>query len=361
MALPNVTGLPGPYNVYIPAFQGKQQVKLITSFARDPKKFAVNGLVTRTPTELLAGNWMQLRPEALARIFTDPNSVIWVDGQPFPQGTHNAQDFRAVPYMCIRRAMPDYIGNQTKDQAVWPILDTKVEALGHLMMTQRSQVFYTLALTSGNHLASHVKTATAWSNIGGTGGFWSAGTIDNPIIKRSMMNVADQIRKDTLATVSYKDLTLVISPPAAIAMSNSQEIHSYLARSVFALAQVRGDKPSQNGEWGLPDKLYDMNLIVDPTLKTTSPRLDVPGTFSDIMDDNTALFLAAPGALPDNVGQVNSSFSSYHMFVYRGEEMVVKTQNFPWDELTKIGIYETYDMKMVSPETTALATELFSS
>lgn len=360
MSLPFVTNLPGPMNVYIPAFQGKQTANLITSYARDPKKFAVNRLTQRTPTENLSGNWMQLRPEALARIFTDPNSVVWVDGQPRPQGTHNAQDFRAVPYVCIRRAQPDYVGWQTREQAVWPIQDTKLGALAHLMMTQRAQVFYTMALNTANYASSHVKTATQWSSIGGTGGFWSAGTPQNPIIKRSLANMANQIRLDTMDTVSYKDLTLVITPPIAIAMANSEEIHYYLARSPYALAQVRGDKENQNGQWGLPDKLYDMNLIVDGTLKTTSPRLTVPGTTTDIMSDNTALVMAEPGALSENIGQVTSSFSSFHMFVYRGEEMVVETQDEPWNKRTMLSVHETYGMSVVAPETVALATSLLS-
>lgn len=361
MALPFVTNLPGPYNVFIPAFQGKQSANLITSYARDPKKFAVNGLAQRTPTELLSGNWLQLRPEALARIFNDPNSVVWVDGQPRPKGTHNAQDFRAVPYVCVRRSLTDYVGWQTREQAVFPIQDTKLGALAHLMMTQRAYVFYTLTLNSANHLSSHVKTATQWSNIGGTGGYWSAGTPQNPIIKRSLANMANQIRLDTMDATSYKDLTLVVSPPAAIAMANSEEIHYYLARSPYALAQLRGDKPNQNGEWGLPDKLYDMDLIVDGTLRTTSPRLTVPGTTTDIMNDNTALVLCPPGALKENIGQVNSAFSTVHMFVYRGEEMVVETQDWPWDKKTDLSVHETYAMSMVAPETAALATNLFSA
>ena len=359
MALPNVTAFPGPFNVYIPTFGGKVQARLIQSFARDPKKFAVNRMPTRTPTETLNGNWMQLRPEALARVLATPSAYQWVDGQPFPMGNYNEQDFRARPYQCQRVALPDYLGEQTQEQAVWPIESTKIDALAHIMMTLRSQIFYNVTLTTSNHLSSHVKTATAWSNIGGTGGFWSAGTETNPIIKRSLLNIGDQIRKDTLSTVSYKDLTLVISPTAAIGMADSQEIHSYLARSVFALAQIRGDKESQNGEWGLPDKLYGMGLIVDPTLRTTTGRLVVPGTTVDIMDDNTGLVIAMPGALGDNVGQVNSSFSSVHMFVYKGQEMVTKTMKDPWNQLTKLGIYETYAMTMVTPEASALATNLF--
>lgn len=359
LTLPMTTALPGPRNVFIPAFGGKQQADLITSFARDPKRFAVNKLPQRTPVNYLSGNWLQLRPEALARIYQDPNSVIWVDGQPAPSGNHNSQDFRAVPYNCERRAQPDYVGWQTREQAVFPIQDTKLTALGHLMMTQRTQAFYNVALNPANHLATHVMTATQWSNIGGTGGLWSAGTIANPIIKRSLANIANQIRMDTMNTVSYKDLTLVVTPPAAIAMANSQEIHNYLAQSPYALSQLRGDVENQNGEWGLPPKLYEMELVIDGTLKTISPRMQVPGTTADILTDTTALVLVTPGAIKDNMTQVASRFSSFHMFVYRGQEMVVKSQDFPWDELTKLLVYETYGFSAVSPETCALATSIY--
>ncbi len=359
MSLPFVTNMPGPLDVFISAWGGKQQVELITSYARDPKKFAVNGLAQRTPTQQLSGNYMQLRPEALARTFTNPNSVVWIDGQPAPKSNWTAQDFRAMPYACLRRALPDYVGWQTRDQAVWPIQETKLQTLGHLMMTYRAQTFYDLTLTTANHLSTHVKTATQWSNIGGTGGFWSAGTGQNPIIRRSLLNIGNQIRLDTMATVTYKDLTLVISPAAAIGMSNSEEINYFLARSQYALPQLRGEE-QQNGEWGLPNRLYDMALCVDPTLRTTSARMVVPGTTVDVMDDNTALIMATPGALNANIGQVTSAFSSVHMFVYRGQEMVVKTQDESFDERTNLMVYETYDFRMVAPECAALATNLFS-
>lgn len=359
MPLPYLSAYPGPTNVYIPAFGGKQMAKLIISFAQNIRAYPVGKLATRTEVDLLSGHWLILNPEALARVFTDPNSYVWVDGQPRPMGKWNEQDFNTLSYQCVRRTQQDQIGWQTREQAVWDIQETKLQALAQQMMTLRTLAFYNLALNSSNHLASHVKTATAWSNIGGTGGFWSAGTVTNPIIKRSLANAANFIRQDTNNAVNYKDLTVVISPPAAIAMSNSAEIHDYLARSQFALAQIKGEE-NQNGEYGLPPKLYDMKLVVDGTLKTSTPRLQIPGTFLDQMDDNTALILAAPGDLSSNVGQLNSAFSSIHMFVYKGEEMVVETWDEPWHHRTNLGVHETYDFRFASNRTAALVTNLFS-
>ena len=360
--LPFTTAFPGPYNVYQPGFglKGKQTAALTISYARDPKKFAVNGLVMRTPVDYMSGLWNTLRPEALARVFTDPASVIWVDGQPCPDGKWNEQDFKAAFYQCFRRVFPDSVGWQTRDQAAWAIQDVKLQALAHIAMTQRALCFYNLTLTTANHLTTHVKTATQWSSIGGTGGFWSAGTESNPIIKRSLANICDQIRKDTMDTVNYLKLTAVVSPTAAIGMSNSEEIHKYVSESPFARAQIRGDEPSFNGQYGLPDLLYGMRIVVDGTLRTTSARLVVPGTTVDQMDDNTCLVMAYPGDISENVGQVTSAFSSVHMFVYRGEEMVTQTEDEPWNMRTKLRVSETYDMRIVSPETCGLITNLFS-
>lgn len=368
MALPFTTGFAGPSSVYVTGtgFQGKMTSELVISYARDPKKFAVNKLVTRTPTNYLSGVYPFLRPEALAR----DSASLWVDGQERPRGSHNEQDFNMVNFQCNRVCKTAPLGWQTREQAIWPIETTQLAALGHQMMTRRSIAFYNTVMNPANLLATNVKTATAWSNIGGTGGFWSAGTSTNRIIDRTLKQMANAIRLATLDAVSYLELALVITPPMAIAMSTNAEIADYLARSQFALAQIKGDAPNQNYQWGLPEKLYGMTLLIDGTLKTTSPRLAVPGTFVDVAGteiagadsnaDNTALVMAMPGDLKDNVGQVTSSFSSVHMFVYRGEEMITETISEQIHKRDLLSVSETYGMSVVSRETVSLSTNCFS-
>jgi hypothetical protein len=105
-----------------------------------------------------------------------------------------------------------------------------------------------------------------------------------------------------------------------------------------------------------------MNLVVDGTLRTTSGRQTIPGTFVNVLtsDDNKALVMAEPGSMGGNTGQVTSAFSSFHMFVYNGEEMRTTTLDEPIDERTLLSVDETYDMKCVAPESAALITNLFS-
>lgn len=367
MGLPFSTGFAGPNSVYVQAtgFQGKLTTELVVSYARDPKKFAVNKLVTRTPTNYLSGYYPFLRPEALAR----DAASIWVDGQERPRGTHNEQDFNFVQFTCDRVCKTAPLGWQTKDQAVWPIETTQLAALGHMMMTRRSIDFYNVAMTPANHLSSHVKTATQWSGMGGTGGLLNAGTSTNPIFDRCTKQMAEAIRKSTLDAVSYLQLAIVMTPPMAIAISTAAEIHDYVARSPFAQAQVKGDAPNFNYQWGLPEKIYGLTLVIDGTLKTTSSRLTVPGTFVDVPGvatavdttaDNTLLMCALPGDLGDNIGQVTAAFSTFHMFVYRGEEMITETISEQIHKRDLLSVSETRGFKIVSPETAALATNCFS-
>lgn len=364
MALPFTTSFPGPGNVYVPTVGGKvTQANLIISYARDPKKFAVNKLAMRTPTSTLSGLFPKLTPDALARIVRNRNAAQWADGQERPKGTHNQQDFKFIPYTCNRIADSNYVGTQTSQQAAWDIDATQTQLLAHLMMTRRADSFYSVALDTTNHIASHVVTAAVASAFNGaTGGFWSAGTVTNKIVQRSLMYMANQIRLSTLDAVGYRDLSIVIPPEVAITLGTSAEITDQFARSQFALAATRLDSEEQNSEWGIPPRLYGMKVVIDGTLKTTSPRLSEPGTFVDIMGStyNTALIMAQPGDLPGNVGQVNSSFSSVHMFVYNGEEMVTETKADTWNKRLEISIHETYSFLMVAPETAGLITNLFS-
>lgn len=364
MALPWTTTFPGNQTVYVPTVGGKvTQANLIVSYARDPKRFAVNRLAMRTPTQTQNGMFLKLRPEALARLVASPNSATWNEGQERPKGTDNQQDFSFVPYFCRRLAKSNYVGYLTKEQASWDVQDTQLQTLAHLMMTYRAAQFYGVAMNSANHIASHVVTATVSSSFNGvTGGFWSAGTVTNQIVNRSLKYMANEIRKSTLDAVSYMNLTLVIPPEVAITLSTSPEISDYFARSQFALAQVRGDGENQNEEWGLPQKLYGYKLVIDGTLRTTTAPLDNPGTMQDVIDPtfNKALVLASPGDLKENVGQLNSQFASMHMFVYNGQEMVTETHDDSWNKRIELSVSENYAFVMAAPETSGIFTNLFS-
>ncbi len=347
-------------NVYIPTFLGGQTAELIVSYARNPKKFAVNQLATITPVKTQGGAWLKLRPEALARLLTNLGESVWVDGQPRPMGPQNKQDFNAVYYEAQRYCETAPVGYMERDQAVWPIQDTQTQVLAHRAMTRRALGLYNVALNSANYLSSHVQSATNWSAIGGlTGGLWQNGTDSNPFIQNTLMAVAEQINLDTMAAVQPDQLTLVVSPRAARIMAQAQEIRTYLARSVSALPYLQSNIEGQRKNWLLPAELYGFTVVVDPTIQITSGRLVVPGAGQYVATNNSAIVLAQPGDLGTNIGQETSSFSSFHFFVWQEGEMIVETFDEPINAREIVSVTDTWDIKMVAPETCCLITNLF--
>jgi hypothetical protein len=134
------------------------------------------------------------------------------------------------------------------------------------------------------------------------------------------------INKSTLGVIKHPDVVLLMDPDAAAMLAQSQEIHTYLKESPFALAQIRGDVPSQNGVWGLPDQLYTVKLVVDDTVVVTSKKGAATTTYQYALNflTNKALYLVSrPGGLEGVEG--GPAFSTLMMFAY--EEMTMETLN----------------------------------
>lgn len=343
---------PSGTNPFVPRFDAKGSGRLIVSYSRNPKDFAVNKLVTITPRTEMSGYYARFDPSVLARI-GDLNSTVWADGQPAPTGDQNKQRFTFVPYAMQRRAEPFYIGYQERDQAVWDTDAQAQDVLGQRMMGQRALEFYNLVTNTANYLSTNTNTATALSN-----GLWSAATGSNPYIKITLRKIVNQIVQITNAAVSRKDLTLLLSPDVAGAMAETQEIREYLARSVFALSELKGGDKEQNDNWGLPPKLYDINVVVDPTINNTAFR-DANPSYSFMAPSNSAIILCRPGDLV-NTGQFATAYSSVHMFSYTKEEMLLETFDEFWNKRIRHMSVDTRSFQVVSPETLYLVTNVLS-
>lgn len=343
---------PSGTNPFVPRFDAKGSGKLIVSYSRNPKDFAVNKLVTITPRTELSGYYARFDPSVLSRV-NDLNSTVWADGQPAPTGDQNKQRFAFVPYAMQRRAEPFYVGYQERDQAVWDVDAQGQDVLGQRMMSWRALEFYQLIQNANNYLASNTSTATALS-----GGLWSAATGSNPYIKIGLRKIVNQIVKITNAAVSRKDLTLLLSPDVAGALAETQEIREYLARSVFALKEIRGNEPDQNENWGLPDRLYGINVVVDPTIQNAAFR-DQDPSYNFMTGANEAIILCRPGDLV-NTGQFATAFSSVHMFSYTKEEMLMETFDEFWNKRVRHMVTDTRAFQVVSPETLYRVTSVLS-
>jgi hypothetical protein len=345
-----LSGNPG--NGYIPSFEASG--KLVVGYSRNPKDFAINKWTTLTKVTKGTGYYLRITPENAARILdTTLANYVWPDGNDAPTGVWNMESFEFEPFLTKRYSYSFRVGYKAVEQAAWRILAVEAAFHAQQAMTAREVVAITKATTSGNWPASQVKTATTLG-----GGFWDTGTATSPVLKKGLNAGAFVINKGTLGIVRPKDLVLVISPETADKFGRTQEVHTYLKESPYALAQVRGDDAGQNGIWGLPDQLYGYNIVVDDTVYITSQK-NVGGLAAApayAMPSNSALLLGRPGGLMGVEG--SPSFSTVHVFSY--EEMTVESKDDPDNRRHQGRVTDDFGVEIVSPVSGLLVTNLFS-
>jgi len=342
---------PSGFNTFVPSFDASGQ--MVVAFSRNPKDFALNQYVTLTPVKKSVGYFLRVTAEVAARVLnsTNLNEFIWPDSNDAPSGEWGRESFVFAPFNTTRYAFPFRIGYKAEQQADWKILALHAAFAAQDAMTARTLRVINALFNSANYAANHVSTVTALA-----GGFWSAGTGTNPIIKKSLNLAAQQIQLDTIGKVKMKDLVLVIDPVIADAMGRSQEVHQFLANSPFALAEVRGDAPNQNGAWGLPTKLYGVPLVVEDAVQVTSRKLAATTTRSYATGGNTAALVARPGGLTSEAG--GPSFSTCHVFAY--EEMTVEQRDDPDNRRISGRVVEDYDVQIVAPAAGYVFTHILS-
>jgi hypothetical protein len=343
-------GYPSGFNTFVPSFDASGQ--LVVQFSRNPKDFPLNQYITLTPVKKSVGYYLKITAEQAARVINSATlgDFVWSDGNDAPTGEWGTESFQFTPFNTTRYAFPFRLGYKAVDQADWKILASHGAIAAQDAMTARTVRVVTLLLTTGTWDASHVASATTQG-----GGFWSAGTTSTPYIKKTLNKCAQTIQLDTLASVKVKDLKVVISPVVASAMASSGEIQDYLKNSPFALAQVRGDVPSQNGLWGLPDTLYGYGVCVEDAVQVSS-RKGATRVASYVMDPNKAVMVARPGQLTGHAG--GPSFSTVHVMSY--EEMTVEQRDDPDNRRIAARVVEDYDVQPVAPAAGFLITNILS-
>lgn len=345
-----MTAFPGNYNTFVPRFDATG--KLIVSFSRNPKDFKVNQIVTLTPVQASLGYYLRITAENAARLIqSDLSQFVWPDGADRPTGNWNTESFRFIPFKTVRHDYPVLLGDKAIAEADWDILAAHSAMAAQQAMSARTLLVAQVLSNPANYDPGHSQTATAWG-----GGFFSAGTSTNPIIKRAFNAIERQILKSTLGVVQRKNLVFVCGPTVAHAMSESAEVHDYVKSSPFALAQLRGDVQSQNAVYGLPDVLYGIRIVVDDSQRVTSAK-GATKTVTEIFGTNEAYVISRPGEL---VGEATGgpSFSSVHIFMK--EEMTVETLADPNNRRTQCHVVEDLFVDLVAPASAARITNVLS-
>lgn len=333
-------------NAYVP----EVQQGLMVSYSRNPSKFPINKYLQIVPVKKMAGYYTRLTRAEAGRVLTlDGRDRYWADGADRPTGNNRTEEHEFVLYGCKRYDEPYTIGKLGAEQAVYDVKAQEAGTAAEKTMRRRTQLLATLMTTSGNYDSGHF---SAVASIPGNSGKWDESTTARSDIKRSLHYAAELIEKNTLNAVEPEDLRLILSGGAARKLSQTQEIIDYIKGSPDAKAEVRGE--GKYAKYGLPDRLYGYEVVIENTYKETAKKGASSNSRSSIFGDTNAVMCARVGALSDERASEAASFSSFTMFAY--EEMTVEEFDDPRNRRIEGHVTDNYAMAFTAPASAFLFT-----
>jgi hypothetical protein len=327
-------------NTYVPNTDATRN--MVVDFSRNVNSFPLNKYVQIVPVTKDVGYYTVMTIEEAGRILDSTlANHLWADGEEAPSDRGRTESFVFTSYNTKRYVFNFRLGKKAAEQASWDILAQHGRIKAQQAMTGRTQILVTLATTGANWGGNTI----AVSSITGVTGKWDVSTTARTDIKRSINYGVEQIMKATLGGVSYDDIKLVISPGEARLISVSQEIVDYLKQSPDSLAYIRQDL-GPNAAYGLPEKLYGVEVVIENTVKVTS-RKGATRAASYIWADTVALLVARPGGLmAAKDSQAAPRFSALSLFMY--EEMSVESKFDPDNRLEKGRVVEDFAAAVTS-------------
>jgi hypothetical protein len=357
MAIPAFTTYthPSANNVYLPNVD--ETLRLLVSYARNPKEFAVNEYVTISPISKPIGYYPKVFAADNVRVRSSTLAdARWADGTRRLQGTgeYNTPRHTFATYTAVRYQYNATLGNESIDYADWDLKTMTRDNLASIAMTGRTKLIVdTIFDTSNNFPSNHTSTVTALA-----GGFWGAGTINDPIIKNTLRKVRERIALDTNGKVSISDLRLVMNPTTAGGIAQAQEIHAYLAQQVGSIDVLEGTNPSSGENWSLPKKLYGFEIVVDASnISAAKESLLTQDTPTFLVPDNKVAVLARPGSLVSN-GGIN--FSTIHVLEMKGQSFSMEEKDDSFNRLLDMFLTDYFVPIVPAPESGYILTSVLS-
>jgi hypothetical protein len=358
---------PGANNGFLPV-----ATKQVESYVRDPKKFKINKYVQSLRAPAPHASYWKLDRHQPARVTSDAE-FAWADGAKSPSGHHNLANFALEPFQTERRAYPWSLGNQALKNA---------EKLGNLDLAAiHSKIVAQQAITNRtNRVITLLTTAANWNGntasasvLNSGAGAWnfssSVETDANAYaINKSLMEAVRRINLGTNAKVSFGDMRLLLSPGAAIAMSNSGEIRNYVKSSKYSQPTLENSMGNVNEQWGLPAHISGIEIIVeDCVIVTDKPYAgdSTEPTHSYVMPDDYAVLLSRPGAIDADFGAPSFSTLQVYWYSENGEdggelEVEMHEPNNGWDRMMEGRCVEQFAEVLAAPPTGYLISDILS-
>jgi hypothetical protein len=342
--------LPGGNNTFIPSHEASK--RMIVDYVRNPKAFAYADYIQIVKCPQRVGYYLKMNNDEAGRVLDDQgDEYLWNDGADAPSGRDGTAEHEWEPFITARRAFPFTLGQLAVDQASWKIDDVHRAYMAQKAMTVRTMNAVKVLTTAGNHLSSHVLDVTDGTDIPGNTNTWATSTSARKTIQRSINQGIEKCLDDTLASLNFDDFVLIISDSLAKEIAVCQEIVEYLRQSPFALAQIKGElrDSNPNAEYGLPEKLYSVRLVVEKTRRRTNKRRATRVT-TRVMPAATPVLAARPGTIEGSYG--GPALSAVTCFAY--EEMTTETKRDKDNRRITGRVVEDYIHIMTAPESCVL-------
>lgn len=334
------------YNGYLPQATG-----LVVAFVRKPDEFPINKWVQYVPTPVKNAAYVSLETDQQVREYDDA-ALAWEDGGSRKQmGQDNKVGFQYIPFRTQRRNRSWTLGyetiDQTKDFKIKPVhMDTAISQI----MINRTRRCVTLLETVANW-GVNVGTANTMNNGRGK---WSDGS-DDPnspnynAIFASLQNILRLIHLFTNGKVKQKDLIIVLSPGAAIAVSLAPEIVNYCRESPYSKEILEKGLDPQYATWGLPAQFKSWEFVVEDTMRV-SQQANATSTQATtnrgyVMSDNYAHIISRKGGIDGEYGTQNYSTITLQHY---GPLLSVEAFDDPEDHLVRGHVSEDTKEILVS-------------
>lgn len=349
--------MPSALDGFIPQATG-----LAVAFVRKPGEFKLYEYIQIVKADALVIVYAYLDPDEPVRVVSDAE-FAWPWGQPRPKPQNNIGNFKFQEVRLNRRAYGYSLAEEIINP---PAGGYNPQRFHNAMMLSKAMTNATQRVTTLLETAANWGNNTATANtLNGGAGYWSLASNDETnvhflAIKKSLMKAVLQIFKSTNSCVKFKDLRLRISPDLAVAMAETSEIHTYIEKSPFAQAELRGDSPDPNVAWGLPSKLYGLPLIVeDSTIDivraNASGTPDTLDTEKKLIADKTkAVITSVVGGLDGEYG--TESFSTVQRY-YHKYDLTVESRLDSWNHLYESFVVDQYKENLTAPVSGYLITE----
>ncbi len=350
MASPRV--MPGPNNVYIPGNGPKSGGSLFVDFSRNIADFKVLRYCQPVPVQNTVGIWYQMGLDQRARI-TDPNGGAqrWADGLDRPEPDNDSEYFLEKAYRCERYSWSGKVGKMTTEQAVWNELDRRQRSTAQRAMTFRTNKVIAMMTDPTQYDATHVADLAIPGVIPGVVGDWASSTSARLAIKRTINYIKKLITLDTRAAVKGNELLIIMGPETAEQVAVSQEIVELVKYNMGGLKFLNiEDTTTFNMEdYGLPQLLYNTEVIIEDTVKVTTQRGLITQTASFVLPIGTVIVCYRPNQLEGIEG--GRSFSTASIQIYREDDMTVETDASQWNRLTQYAVTDNFQPTMTAPVT----------